>query len=900
MMIIELVLLFSVCTPSIAGQRVDRMVRVPRRAKDMPHECSAVAMNDRVECPNPGMPMDESSCASAHCCMNPSFKSRPSMCFFPQGYRRYYVHDSHISGNDDLGVRNESATLFRQDDLVDTEPSLWLNAQYPSRDVAHIELDVIPDVKDPYVAWVPPVPVLHPNQSYLLRLYHVELLEDGTFTIYRRNDLGPLGVPIFRTNFSYLTYNVQHMEITLFLPSSNVYGLGDRLAPLKLPIDGFYLYNRDFTLTHDGRGIGTHPMYICMEDGGSAHGVYLHNSNPLEVILYPNPAVTFRVYGGKLDFYVFSGPTVRDVIRQYLDLVGRPAMPPYWALGYHLSRSDYKTVTNMENTLKRNIDKDILVEAIWNDIEYTQDRFAFTLADSFEGLGAFVEKLHVDYLHYVPTFTPVIRTPTDAHPDYHPYDLGVEMDIFVKNSSMDLGTCYVSDYAQVTYIDFTSDQALQYWAELLDNFHSRVEFDGIWIRHTGIWCVRPENDTQCSQTSTLERPPNYPQERLDRYTLCMEDVFKLSKHYNVHNLFAYYAAMVTHKAMVQKFQKRPLVMASCTFAGQGKWSGHWTDWPRSTWESMRESIPMLLTLNLLGMPFVGTDIGGSDGNTSDELYIRWHALAAFYPFARNHKGPYSVDQDPAAMAEAVTESVKWNIYTRYLFLPYMYTLFYRHHVYSEPVMRPLFYEFPEDPDTYDIDYQFMLGPAILVCPVLHPGIEILDSYFPRGLWYDLKHDVSKPVDKGKTMESYDQHYDIFVYIRGGHVVARQGFGKSIHESRTRPFELYIALDHLGEAVGELYWDDGISENSYEEGAYTLYGFQVSDSTLIVNLIKSGYDTELTLAKIKVYGVPKDPAGVLVNDLPVRYDYVPETQDLVIDTENYVMEKCFTVSWKTAY
>ena len=66
------------------------------------------------------------------------------------------------------------------------------------------------------------------------------------------------------------------------------------------------------------------------------------------------PAVTFRTIGGILDFYVFTGDTPDLVVQQYTDVIGKPIMPPYWGLGFHLCRYDYKNSTMMKEVIKRN------------------------------------------------------------------------------------------------------------------------------------------------------------------------------------------------------------------------------------------------------------------------------------------------------------------------------------------------------------------------------------------------------------------------------------------------------------------------------------------------------------------------------------------------------------------
>ena len=64
--------------------------------------------------------------------------------------------------------------------------------------------------------------------------------------------------------------------------------------------------------------------------------------------------MTFRTIGGVLDFYVFTGDTADMVVQQYTDVIGKSIMPPYWGLGFHLCRYDYKNSTNMKNIIERN------------------------------------------------------------------------------------------------------------------------------------------------------------------------------------------------------------------------------------------------------------------------------------------------------------------------------------------------------------------------------------------------------------------------------------------------------------------------------------------------------------------------------------------------------------------
>ncbi|CAN8007300.1 unnamed protein product [Ixodes pacificus] len=180
----------------------------------------------------------------------------------------------------------------------------------------------------------------------------------------------------------------------------------------------------------------------------------------------------------------------------------------------------------------------------------------------------------------------------------------------------------------------------------------------------------------------------------------------------------------------------------------------------------------MLTFNILGVPLTGSDICGFWDNTTVELCNRWHALGAFYPFARNHNAKGNIDQDPVAMGSQVVATAKKTLKIRYCFLPYLYTLFYRSHVFGDTVARPLFFEFPKDVNTFAIDSQFMWGPALMILPILEPNMTDVKPYLPRGIWYDVM--LGAPFHSaGEDFQMTPLNDTLCLLIRGGHVVPSQ-------------------------------------------------------------------------------------------------------------------------------
>ena len=99
---------------------------------------------------------------------------------------------------------------------------------------------------------------------------------------------------------------------------------------------------------------GVQPYHLGMEDSGKATGILFFNSNAMEVALSPLPHVTYRTIGGILDFFIFMGPTVEEVTQVYTGYLGRPALFPYWSLGFQLCRYGYNSLEAVMEVVEEN------------------------------------------------------------------------------------------------------------------------------------------------------------------------------------------------------------------------------------------------------------------------------------------------------------------------------------------------------------------------------------------------------------------------------------------------------------------------------------------------------------------------------------------------------------------
>lgn len=311
--------------------------------------------------------------------------------------------------------------------------------------------------------------------------------------------------------------------------------------------------------------------------------------------------------------------------------------------------------------------------------------------------------------------------------------------------------------------------------------------------------------------------------------------------YDFHNLFGHQILNATHQALLAVFpEKRPFIIGRSTFAGSGKYAGHWGGDNTSLWAYMVFAISQALSFSIFGIPMFGVDVCGFNGNSDMELCNRWMQLGAFFTFYRNHNELSANSQEPYIW-ESVAQASRDAMSIRYTLLPYIYTTFEQAHDTGSTVMRALPWEFPNEPWLANADRQFLLGPAILVTPVLVQGAISVNGVFPgtgdgTTVWYDWYNQTAVTgISRGQNVTIDAPLGHIPVHIRGGNVIPTQEPSLTTRDSRQNPWGLIVALDLQGSAEGTLYLDDG---ESVVPNATTLVQVSVGDTFLIHNLFLS--------------------------------------------------------------
>ncbi|RKP14289.1 glycosyl hydrolases family 31-domain-containing protein, partial [Piptocephalis cylindrospora] len=662
-----------------------------------------------------------------------------------------------------------------------------------------------------------------------------------TFALSRVNTQ----VVIFNSSLSGsagLRFSQTYRELSTSLPEPNfLFGLGEREGPLRINTSHtqyFPMWSRE----HEG---GVHPIYLDLRGyNHEAHGVTFLGTHPSEIQIAPG-ILTHRVIGGDLDLLFCLGPTPTDVMDQLTRSIGRPFLPPYWSLGWHQAYTGTESSTSAIRALVGKYEEyQLPLEALWMGADFLQDlkvgaprSRSGPSGDSHQvGLPQMRALAHVfgqRSLRIVTSLDPLVP----HRPQERVWKDGVRDGAFLQDSQgkpvvliqaiQDEGD---ERESRVAIPDWSSPGIVGWWRKFTTERTMDLPVDGKWRPESGA-----ERDNTLGEDDALRRNAEDQKEKKDEK---VDPVFSIRLeertmnyggglashtiplhikdstgrlHQAIHNVYGHESTRIMRKVSLNREgDKRPLVLSKSTFIGTGQYAGHILESRGLSWRSMALSIPAILRFQLYGIPFVGMDICASI-EMEDELCRRWYQLGALYPLARNHHFP-SPFPSPDYWPQP-TDIAKKFIRLRYRLLPYLYTLFHGAHLTGNPVWRPLWYEFPRDVEkSAEIEGQFLLGPSILVTPILSPGITLTQGYFPPGVWYGLE-DGLRIQSHGEVRVLGVRADSIPLHIRGGSVlVTQEAEGETSFTTtaaaRKLDYQLLIGLDDRGMAQGRLYLDDG--------------------------------------------------------------------------------------------
>ncbi|KAJ8401126.1 hypothetical protein AAFF_G00387080 [Aldrovandia affinis] len=549
---------------------------------------------------------------------------------------------------------------------------------------------------------------------------------------------------------------------------------------------------------------------------------------------------------GVIDTFILLGPTPSQAFSQYAELTGYQAMPPLFSLGYHQCRWTYKDEADVKEVDAGFDRHDIPYDVIWLDIGHTDGKRYFTwdprLFPDPVGLQRHLEERDRKLV--------VISDPHfKVDPLWPLYLEAKQGGHFVKDRAGGLyfGTCWPGESC---YVDFSSRKARSWYSSLftLDKYKGSTASLFVW------------NDM--NEPSVFNGPEK---------TMPKDAVHCGGwEHRELHNLYGFYQHLATVEGLMSRSggSERPFVLTRSFFAGSQRLGAVWTGDNVATWEYLKISIPMLLSLSVAGMAFCGADVGGFFQDPEPELLVRWYQAGALQPFFRGHSAICTRRREPWLFGDAVTAAIRAAIQQRYRLLPYWYTLFHRAHTSAQPPLRPLWVEFPGEQDTFAVEHQYMIGDALLACPVTDPGVTEVKVLLPGvgQSWYDIH--TSQVFRGGRTLSFPVTLDTVPLFQRGGKVVPRKTEpGSCTADLQKLPFVL------TGCAEGELYLDDGHSFSFQDRKQFALRRFSLKQGRLLNRCAanEGQFDSGCTVQSVSFLGVKKRPSAVTVQISGVQKD-----------------------------
>ncbi|MDR2923078.1 MAG: alpha-xylosidase [Treponema sp.] len=509
------------------------------------------------------------------------------------------------------------------------------------------------------------------------------------------------------------TYMAQYLSLST---GETVYGLGERFTPFVKNGQVVDIWNEDGG-TSSELAYKNIPFYLT--SGG--YGVFVNNPGKVsfEIASEVVSAVQFSVPAEIMDYYLIAGEDLKDVMRNYTALCGRPALPPAWSFGLWLSTSfttdyDEKTVNGfIDGMAERKIPLSVFhFDCFWMKafqwVDFKWD------SDVFPDPSSMLNRLKKKGLKICVWINPYIGQKS------YLFDEGMSRGFLVKKANGDVWQ-WDRWQAGMALVDFTNPQAAAWYQEklkaLLDmgvdtfktDFGERIPLDVVW--HNG---------------ADAERMHNY-------YTyLYNKTVFDLLE--NVRG------------------KGDALVFARSATAGCQQFPVHWGGDCSAAYESMAETLRGGLSLSLCGFGFWSHDISGFENTATADLFKRWTAFGLLSSHSRLHgnvsyRVPWNFDEEACDVLRFFTN-------LKYSLMPYLYRCALESGLEGLPLMRAMILEFPDDPSCVYLDRQFMLGSALLAAPIFNEN-GVVNYYIPKGKWTNI---ISGEVIEGGCWKTEKHNY----------------------------------------------------------------------------------------------------------------------------------------------
>ena len=474
-----------------------------------------------------------------------------------------------------------------------------------------------------------------------------------------------------------------------------------------------------------------------------------------------------------------------SIVRQFRHIIGKSYVPPRWAFGYQQCRWSYMSADEVCGVVDSYRKRNIPIDAVYLDIDYMERYKDFTVnKETFPDFADFVKKMREKHIHLVP----IIDAGVKIEDGYDTYEEGRKNGYFCKEAD---GEDFVAGVwpGRVHFPDVLNEDARRWFGHgykvLLD-----AGIDGFWNDMNEPAIFYSEKHLK----EVFDKIDDYKGKNLDiqsffefkgmvegvannlgdyerfYHRATQPDGEAVVRHDHVHNLYGFNMTRAASESFKELAPDKDILMFSrASYIGMHRYGGIWTGDNHAWWSHILLSLKMLPSLNMCGFMYVGSDVGGFNDNTTEELLMRWLGLAVFVPLMRNHAAAGTRYQELYRFTD--TDTFKNIVTMRYALIPYLWEA-YRKAVEQDTLMyRPLGFEHPEDRVAVATEDQLYVGEDIMICPVYTQNAVGRYVYLPEPMTMVRM----KSADEYE-LEKYEAgHYfveipaqEIVFFIRDGH------------------------------------------------------------------------------------------------------------------------------------
>lgn len=646
-----------------------------------------------------------------------------------------------------------------------------------------------------------------------------------------------------------LEFNLTETEV---LYGSGARALGMNRRGYRLP-----LYNR----AHYGYETHSELMNFTLPIVISSNRYMIHFDNApigyLDLDSKNDNTLTYETISGRKTYQIIAGDSWYDLIENYTELTGRQPMLPRWALGNFSSRFGYHSQEETEATIAKFKEEDIPVDAIILDLYWFGKDIKGTMGnlevfrDSFPDFEGMVERLNSKGVKTITITEPFVLTTSNR------WDEAVNKGVLATDSIGEPAK-YDFYFGNTGIIDVYNPKAEQwFW-----NIYKDIANKGV----AGIW-------GDLGEPEVLPSWVNFSKGSADE----------------IHNSYGHDWARLIYEGYQSHFpDTRPFILMRAGYSGSQRYGMiPWTGDVSRSWGGLQPQPEISLQMGMQGLAYMHSDLGGFAGaNLDDELYVRWLQYGVFNPIFRPH-AQEDVASEPVFRSEKAKRLAKQAIQIRYKLLPYNYHLMVKNHLEGTPLMRPLFFEEPDNTALYEYSKTYLWGNDILVSPVLEAEKKTQEVYFPKGSqWFDIETD--EIIEGGQTKTITLNESFIPTYIRAGAFIPLARPIQTTADYDANKIHLqYYHTDALEKSEREFYFDDGLSAKAIANEAYQILEFEADKEGRSLEIefeadTGTNFKAETKTIELVIHNIQKSPKRIKVDREKVNGTYNSKNKTLTLN------------------